>query len=641
LNNLAKRLKFHLTDNQTAVLVLAVILLVLTNLVVVVLLFYPKQQSPSSPASVPGNQPAAVGKISTPQSTSTPTPQVALNPSTVSMLEKSSIGQGTIFFSMVEEGYSHLFAFSPGQATMLRLTNHDWDDITPAVDASGKKLAFSSQKNGYFDIYVMDLDSGQLTQVTDTPEYDSSPTWSPDGSKLVFQSYIDGNFELQMADLSRQPVSITRMTRNKFDDYDPNWSSSGDQLIFVSAFDNTPALWLAKFTDAQTSISPIDVTAGEQPRHPTWSPDGTKLSWSQMVDNRRTLVTWTWLDTSSQPALVTEGDEPAWSADGGTIFHVLDQPNQSYLSANRLPYGNLVYPVTPTSGKINGLVWSKSALTTGTPGWLATYQNTQIPPLYALAITPPVDNLPNRFQLVPLPSVTAPYPMLHDLTNESFQALRERLKVETGWDVFANLENAFIPISEVANPDLQENWLYTGRAFALNTIPLNINWMFISRETYGNQTYFRVFVRPLYQDGSMGKPILERKWDINARFNTDPAAYEKGGVEEDAFPDGYWVDVTDMALRFGWERVQASPNWTNYYEGARFNLFVLRSNLSWKDAMLQLYPVEIFITPTPLAPPTITPTPTVRLLRTKTPSITPTPTNTATHRPTWTPQPEQ
>ena len=100
----------------------------------------------------------------------------------------------------------------------------------------------------------------------------------------------------------------------------------------------------------------------------------------------------------------------------------------------------------------------------------------------------------------------------------------------------------------------------------------------------------------------MGEPVLQKIWDINARFNSDPAAYETGGVEKDAYPVGYWVDITDLALRYGWERVEASPNWTTYYQGARFNQFILRSGLTWKDAMLELYPVEVFITPTPALP---------------------------------------
>ena len=37
-------------------------------------------------------------------------------------------------------------------------------------------------------------------------------------------------------------------------------------------------------------------------------------------------------------------------------------------------------------------------------------------------------------------------------------------------------------------------------------------------------------------------------------------------------------------------------NWRTFYDGARFNEFVITSGLSWEEAMLQLYPPEILST---------------------------------------------
>ncbi len=540
---------------------------------------------------------------------------------------------------MIENGYSHLFAFTPGNPNLLRLTNNPWDDTSPVMDPTGRIIAFSSQRNGYWDIYLLDLLTGTITPVTDTSDYDTHPTWSPDGSKLAFQSYVGENSEIMVADLQKQPYEFSRITSNDFDDYDPSWSPDGQNLLFISAYDNKPAIWNARFIESQVQIEPVSVNAGYDPRNPTWSSDGSSVAWSELISGRRTILTWSFGDASQNPIQATEGDFPAWSQDGKILFYIIPDPNKTYLSAISLPDGNLVYPVTPTTGFVSGLQWGIHPLPAELPNWIVRLQTASLPPLYQLAITPPVENLPNRYQVVAIPEVKSPYSLLHDLTDESFTSLRERIKFETGWDVLANLENTFIPITEVADPNMQENWLYTGRAFSLNTIPMNIQWMLITRETYGDQTYFRMFIRPIYQDGSMGKPILEKAWDMNARFSNDPAAYENGGVEIDAYPDGYWVDLTDLALRFGWERIEASPNWTNFYPGARFNLFALRSGLSWKDAMLELYPQDAFITPTPLAAPTITLTPTRRLFVTLTPTITPSPTSTITRRPTWTPYP--
>lgn len=626
------------SDKKTVILVIAVVLLVLTNLAVLLLLFNPDMANLTK-AGLPqqANQP---DKQATETPSPSPTNPPELNPQSAESIQGSSVTQGAVIFSMVEEGYSHLFTFTPGKPAMLRLTNSPWDDIHPALDPTGQRLAYASRQNGYWDIYVLDLASGQKIQITDTADYDSSPAWSPDSTRLVFQSYVNGNHELMIADISQETPIIFQLTSNTVEDYDPVWSPDGKSILYISSYDYTPCLWTASMDDSTTDIAPVAVSCGADPRHPVWSPDGTRLAWSQMVNARRTIVTWTYQEEDSLPAALTDGDFPAWSKDANTIFHIVRDPNQTYLTANRLPYGTLTYPVTPTSGQIDGLIWTETNVVANPPAWLVDLQSQPLAPMFQLAITPPVENLTNRYQVVDLPNVKAPYPKVHDLTDESFNALRERLKIETGWDVLANLENAFLPISEVDNPDVTENWLYTGRAFALNTIPMNIDWMFISHETYGNQDYFHLYIRPLYQDGSMGEPVLQKMWDINARFNSDPAAYETGGVEMADYPTGYWVDITDIALRYGWERVKASTNWTTYYQGARYNIYVLSSGLSWKEAMLELYPQEIFITPTPPAPATQTTTPTIRLLRTSTPSRTPSPTSTNTIRPTWTPRPQ-
>jgi TolB protein len=124
--------------------------------------------------------------------------------------------------------------------------------------------------------------------------------------------------------------------------------------------------------------------------------------------------------------------------------------------------------------------------------------------------------------------------------------------------------------------------------------------------------------------------LRDTPWDLSARYNLDPKDYEQGGAYSEV-PAGYWVDVTALALQYGWERVPALPNWRTFYRGARFTEFALTGGLDWYSAMLQLYPPDVLVTPTKLLPPTLTAT------RTYTPTLTPVPTRT--RRPTLTPGP--
>jgi TolB protein len=121
------------------------------------------------------------------------------------------------------------------------------------------------------------------------------------------------------------------------------------------------------------------------------------------------------------------------------------------------------------------------------------------------------------------------------------------------------------------------------------------------------------------------------------RYNLDPQAYDQGGAYAKTIPSDYWVDFTNLAQEYGWQRVPAQNNWRTYFAGTQFNEFVIPGGLDWHSAMLELYPADIFITPTVVIPPTHTPTPTPKGFRYKSP--TPTVTSTLTPNPTFTPAP--
>jgi TolB protein len=199
---------------------------------------------------------------------------------------------------------------------------------------------------------------------------------------------------------------------------------------------------------------------------------------------------------------------------------------------------------------------------------------------------------------------------LHDLVDEAFKALRIRLAEEAGWDFLETLENAFVPLTSPLPPGLGDDWLYTGRAFAFNPLPLNAGWLVVVPEQFAAQTYWRVYLKARHQDGSQGLPLHDYPWDFNARYTGDPLVYEQGGKLTADIPPGYWVDFTALAAVYGWERLPALSIWRSAYFAARFNEFVLSDNLSWAASMQELYPPEALITPTFAAPPTLTPTPT-------------------------------
>jgi TolB protein len=164
---------------------------------------------------------------------------------------------------------------------------------------------------------------------------------------------------------------------------------------------------------------------------------------------------------------------------------------------------------------------------------------------------------------------------------------------------------------------------------------MNAGWLAVVKEDFGPQTYWRIYLRARSQDGSQGEPLHEPPWNLTARFSGDARAYEQGGALAETVPSGYWLDFTELAAAYGWERLPALSSWRSAYSATRFNEFVLADGHDWLSAMLEVYPHEAIDTPTPIPPPTETPTATLR--PTRTPIYTRTPLPSRTPKPTRTP----
>jgi len=331
---------------------------------------------------------------------------------------------------------------------------------------------------------------------------------------------------------------------------------------------------------------------------PAWSPDGTRIAWSAKQEPFNTIFM---MDVTERdgPLNVGSGDKPVWSPDGSTILAPLSSPLATQLAAYAVDDHTIALPPVTLPGVFEGAAWGVDAashlLSSNFNFAASEAQNDAL----ASVLTPNAGSIFGRQLTLDLVDVQAPYPQLNALTVEPFYALRDHIANEVGWDVLASLENAFVPFTGPLPPGRGEDWLYTGRAFSLPTVYLNAGFMAVVREPYGGATYWRLYLRARFQDGSQGRPLYDRPWDFNARFSGDTAAYEAGGRLAGQVPAGYWVDFTATAREYGWERLPALANWRSYYPGALFNEFVITSGLDWRTAMLQLYPPSIFAQPTP------------------------------------------
>jgi TolB protein len=450
--------------------------------------------------------------------------------------------------------------------------------------------------------------------------------------------------------------TLVRLTNDPAADYAPAWSPSGRTIAFVSTRSGENDIWVADLDKSADMFLNISRDPELVENSPAWSPDGSMLSWAAAdTDGIETIRLWNPKQPYDRAVSFENGSLPAWVPSGEMLLAVYNTPNRNYLTGYRLEDGKPIFPLLDAGGEILGITWGLP----GQVGW-TSLENTSAaqftpPPLWLSRLQTGSDQPGDRVPVVQLPDVQAPLAMLQDRVDEAYFALRERVAGEIGWDFLSILDQAYVPLTTALAPGFLQDWLYTGRAFQFNSAPVSAGWVATVREDYGSQTYWRIYLRARFQDGTQGMPLKQIPWDFASRHSGDPRAFEEGGSQEKTIPGGYWVDFTRLAAAYGWERLPSLSSWRVAYSSIRYNEYVLRQGLDWFSAMLDVYPRQALDTPTPVSSPTITPTftntpthtPTITETPYVEPSITPsltrqpslTPTPSSTRRPTLTPTP--
>ncbi len=539
--------------------------------------------------------PTDIVPTDTPTETLTPTVELpTLTPTEPSANYIGLVDQGAMILSMADGAYFHLFAYHPQYLPLLRLTNEEADDIDPSISPDGTRIAFSSHRLGFWNLFILDLATSEIIQLTNSQYYDGSPTWSPDGQWLAYESTARGNLDIYLLEVAHPENASLQLTDDPATDHSPRWmpGENGRQIAFVSDRSGDAEVWLARLDNFKERFINISLNSDSKDTHPSWSPDGRYLAWAKAIMGDHSLVIWDSTDPNAPAKSAGSGDWPVWSPAGTSLLSRVRQTNLTAIASYETSTGLINIPLIRMPGPLQGLDWK----TSGLPQALS--------PILGEAPSPPADPLwmpvlnrnpmPQGLDgLVSLDGVAAPSPALLDSVDDSYSTLRYRIGDLIGWDFLNSLQNAFVDKDTPSDPGTTYSWLNTGRGISINELPLNSGWMVLVKEEYGNQTYWRLFLKTRAQDGSQGRPLTEKIWNITSRNSGDPSVYEKGGKETNV-PEGYWVDFTEWAGRYGWDRVPALSNWITYYQGARFGMFALTEGLDLNTALGQMYPGENF-----------------------------------------------
>lgn len=506
---------------------------------------------------------------------------------TVAPLPEALRSRGAIAYTVRERGQTDLWALQVGSGNPIRITNDAVDERDPEWSPSGTRLAYASRRAGNWDIYVYDIFADAANPLTLDLAFEANPTWSPDEVYIAYESYFDNNLEIYARAIDGSS-DILNISQHPAADYSPAWSPDpGRRIAFVSLRDGNQDIYVLNL-DGMGLINLTNTPLLDED-YPSWSPDGQFIAYSAWEQGSEKVFVIA-ADGSSAPQLVALGRTPTWSPDGTSIAFAVDSVDGSRTDLSAVTVGSGSFPV---------LIQSVIAGSTN-PSWTSQPLPPQLINRGGLELAAEelyierTDTFNGTiFALNGLAEVQTETALLSDAVNDSFEALRQRMIVEAGYNYLGTLDHAFWRLERPADlGEASRSWYRTGRAFAISSsdiqgFPPPIE---VVRENRGTAIYWRVFVRvdDDFQRGQLGEPLRRIPWDFLAAGSGNVDAFNQGGAFG-TIQAGYYVDFTQLAADYGWERQPALDNWIANSRGINYWLFINADNLDWCQAMLQQY----------------------------------------------------
>lgn len=197
----------------------------------------------------------------------------------------TGFASGSFFYVSYRMGMPKVFVASLRDGAGRRFSSLRGNQLMPAISAQRDQVAFISDAGGNPDLFLQKFSPdvgalGKPRQIFSAPRgAQASPTFSPDGDRIAFVSNKDGSpriyvMSIPPAGASSTELNPTLISRRNHGNTSPAWSPDGTKLAYSALVQGTRQICIYDFESGEES----QLTTGPgHKENPTWAPNSLHL----------------------------------------------------------------------------------------------------------------------------------------------------------------------------------------------------------------------------------------------------------------------------------------------------------------------------------------------------------------------------
>ena len=197
------------------------------------------------------------------------------------------------------DGIETLWMIDADGSNRTRLLSEYTLSRSPSWSPDGKQLlaevAHRQEMWNEHDIVLLDVASGDVREIANSPSWEGAPAWSPRGDRMAFSGRLNGSLcmRVYLYDLASgatieatQPPSAEACTSTS-GDFWPSWSPDGTKLTFGRKYDDAERVALMDLATGDVEVWKTGTSPAGRPR---WSPNGRAILFEEDTAQGKQLV---------------------------------------------------------------------------------------------------------------------------------------------------------------------------------------------------------------------------------------------------------------------------------------------------------------------------------------------------------------